>query len=1255
MSGRLRDHDFQISYGPTDDRLHGFCIPALERSVRYDRSAGFFSSSALAVAAAGIARLIENRGRMRLLVGADLSEEDVAAIAAGHELAERVANLYLARLPDPEDALMRQRLEALAWMVADGTLEIRVVLPVGPDGRPLPADQARDYYHPKEGVFADEAGDQLAFSGSVNESAQAWAHNYEQFMVYRSWDATRPYLAQVVQRFERLWKGAELDWVAIPIPEAVRQRLIQFRPEQAPKVDPLELAPRPQPKPELREPPPAYECEAARERLLVQFVRDAPYLPSARHLGAATSAVVPWPHQRRVADAIVERFPERFLIADEVGLGKTIEAGLVVRQLLISGRVHRCLILTPKSVLRQWQEELYEKFALDVPRYDGATFWSAFGQEVAPTAENPFDGVPVLLASSQLVKRKERQQVLLSAQPWDLVVVDEAHHARRRDFLTDRYRPNRLLELLSDLKGRARGLLLLTATPMQVHPVEVWDLLTVLGLGGRWGADQDNFLRYFGELRKSFDEADWDFVFDMVRDYLATGARVDEAFAATAQRKIGLVDWQQIEGLPRSHRRRQVLGQLAPRAKAVAVEFAKRHTPLRRFVFRNTRELLREYQKRGILKASVPRREPRLDWITMNPAEQELYDRIEEYIADFYTRYEAERKGLGFVMTVYRRRLTSSFYAIERSLERRLAYLKGLTPSPGLDDDDLEEDDLEEDVGETLSDVRRDLFRGEIAYVEDFLRELRKLATDTKLEWLTQDLAEIFKRRETVLVFTQYADTMDYLRDKLRQVYGSQVACYSGRGGEEWRGGKWVKTTKEEMKRTFREGRRVKILVCTEAASEGLNLQTCGALVNYDMPWNPMRVEQRIGRVDRIGQVYPVVWVHNYFYEETIEAKVYQRLSDRIEWFTTVVGDLQPILSRVARSIQTLAMLPGAERQRRLEEEIAALHAELERKQVALFGLDEYADEEVATAASDVPLTLADLERVLTSSSALRDRLKPHPQIERAYLLGWGDSLVAVTFDREVFDAHPDTVRFLTYGERLLDDLLALVEPPCVADEPVGVLRLGVERPVPLRGYYRPGDGQPEPVEHLEGLESAVAAPADLTWSEEQRLRAEADFRERAGAVQRDEEAVAQAGRRAECLALVERGRQVLLRAALVELALGQRPSLFGQALPWEFSEQAILGLRRHRYPFAPLLHLVDVNGLVPSPTDPFFVGLQDKPDQVLRQRFEALREEADGLVRALVAASKGQPSVTDGQVNMAAELLAPPSAPRPSSTSYGT
>ena len=286
--------------------------------------------------------------------------------------------------------------------------------------------------------------------------------------------------------------------------------------------------------------------------------------------------------------------------------------------------------------------------------------------------------------------------------------------------------------------------------------------------------------RYFEELRRPFEEIDWAFILAMLDDYFTTGGHWDEAFCRVAEGRVGAVTWDQIRRLPRARNAESVIRQLDGKAQGVLRQLAGRHTPLRRHVFRNTRPLLRKYREQRLLKENIPTRRPRLEWIEMTDEEWRLYERIEEYIRDHYQRYEAERKGLGFIMTVYRRRLTSSFYAIQRSLQRRLDYLRGEAKS-WLTDDDLDQEDLDTDVTETLffddDDERSEdevpsLFLGEIKYVTEFLAELRALGTDSKFEQLARDLAEVFKRRDSVIIFTQYTDTMDYLRDKLRHVYG---------------------------------------------------------------------------------------------------------------------------------------------------------------------------------------------------------------------------------------------------------------------------------------------------------------------------------------------------------------------------------------------------------------------------------------------------------------------------------------------------
>ncbi len=1216
-SPSLRDYDFEISYGPSDDRLHKFYIPALSRSIYYDRSAGYFSSTALAVAAAGVARLIKNDGTMRLLVGADLNEQDVAAIQKGHDLAELLKEKFLAYLDDPEE-LAKRRLEVLAWMVAKGTLKIKVVLPQR-DGKPLPAPESLDYYHPKEGLFTDGEGNQIAFSGSVNESAQSWEKNYEQFMVYRSWDGSAPYLKQVAYRFDRLWEGKEPDWIAFPIPEAVKERLIKFRPKMAPTKDPLEEVPSIGP----------IDAADTRERLLFQFLRDAPYLPNGKFLAKETATVRLWPHQQATVDDIVSRFPARYLLCSEVGLGKTIEAGMALRQLILARRVKRCLILTPKSVGRQWQEELYEKMNLNIPLFSENAFTDYFRNELPQKDGNPWAAHPILIASSQLAKRRERQEEVLSAGPWDLIIIDEAHHARRKDFLDDRRRPNRLLELLEGtaklpgLASKTKGLMFLTATPMQVHPVEVWDLLKSLDLGGRWEASDENFLRFFDELRRPFERVDWNFVLNMFEDSLSTGTELDQVFAGMAEDKVGPVEWEQIRHLAGSGKKSVILKQLSPDGRLFLTDMVKRHTPLRRLLKRSTRKLLHHYKEQGILQDTVPTRRPKSVWVPMADDERVLYDRIEEYFSDFYQKYESERKGLGFVMTVYRRRLTSSFYAVEKSLGRRLAFLKGqiMPEAPqGLTEEDLEQEELSLDIGEEMEEGQK-FFANEIEYVEDFLREIRRLKGDSKWEQLNDDVKEMLKSHESLVLFTHYTDTMDYIREQLRQVYGSQVACYSGRGGEIWNGYKWVIRSKEEIKNAFRQARDIKILVCTDAASEGLNLQTCGMLINYDMPWNPMRAEQRIGRIDRIGG-HSVVYVRNYFYEDTVEARVYQALSRRINMFEWVVGELQPILSGVERTIQELALTRREERKTKIEEAIQRLDQEYDDQVAKGLKLDDYLPEELRKdTEEEPPLNLNDLEKVITQSHALKSYWENNSEFPNSWILKLDDEKIPFTFDRDMFDRYPETLRLLTYGEPILKTLLDMVRPLIHPDEmDLPLIRYSVDTPESAVCYFALSETDAIPIKTLKDLQSFLdTSPRDGRPGRKAEARAKEQFEILIKEWEQKAFEKSQMQYRSGLLALEEQGRRLLIKTALCDISMAHEPSLFDQSpIEADFDEETVQRLRNKGYPLAPLFHLVQTEGLKPELTDPFWLRVQGKSEREIRGIQDYLRREIKKLVETL-------------------------------------
>ena len=1211
----LRDYDWKISYRTSDDPLHTFYIPALQRSVSYDRSAGFFNSSALAVAATGVADLIRNNGRMRLLVGAQLSEEDVQAIITGQRIEKIVEQNLIDVLNQPVEEVLRQRWEVLASMVANDTLAIKVVLPVNQYGAPIP--NALEYFHIKEGIFTDSNGDQISFSGSINESQVAWQLNYEQFSVYRSWESSRPYHQQCVHRFERLWNNKEDSWLAFDIPQAVKNRLIEFAPVNALHADPAD-----QHDDLANSITHAIEEQLRQERLIFQFLRDLPYLIKNEQLGMATSAIQPWPHQKKVAEQIIKTYPQNYMLCDEVGLGKTIEAGLVLRQLLLTQTVKRCLLLVPRSVARQWQEELYEKFVLDIPLFDGKHFKNYNGEQLEP--DNPHDSNPwnhfdIFIATSHLAKHKNRHPQLCKARGWDLIMVDEAHHARRKDFLQENsYRPNNLLSLLTDPQLHKQSILLMTATPMQVHPVEVWDLLKVLGLGGKWGADSENFMQFFRELRQNdFSSIEWDFIFEMVGDFLNIQP-LDPAFSEDGRKALGSVTWKKVADLPYATDVSTKIKRLATEAQPYVRELARRHTPLRHYMFRNTRDLLREYVKQGILDANVPHRAPELIWIPMRENERDLYNRIEEYISQFYRKYQNKRTGLGFIMTVYRRRLTSSFYAVRKSLERRLAFLEE-QPQNGewMTDEDFEEDSFEESPDDPNS-LEGEVFQDEINYVKDFLSHLNQLFDhDSKTEQLFSNLRDLFLRYNTVIVFTQYTDTLDYLRAKLLDVYHDQVACYSGRGGELWNGIGWVGVSKEEIKQKFRVGDEVKILLCTEAASEGLNLQTCGVLINYDMPWNPMRVEQRIGRIDRIGQTYGTVLIKNYFYEDTIEARVYQALSNRIDWFENVVGNLQPILVRIGQVIKDLVMTTQEEREEKFEQAMAELETSLDEQSKQDI-LEVY--ESTATADHDIvvqpPITLMELETFIIQSQHLASVFKPHPKIDRAFILSRSlDEAVGVTFDPQTFDNHPNSLQMLSFGNALFKQLLDEIPAPNL-DNRQGILHLSTEIPGPRVGFYTIASTQKgQLIKSYHELVTAIASSAEVFWSDAQQQEAIRAFEKAVSDRQNDHNDVWHRDKHYQERSIAEQANQILVRVATIDMALIQVQSPSPSPLE-TLTPQDVLQLERHGKPFEALLYYL--NEAVNIPERNHFQDIAEMNKDQLNREFDKLKTKANELLNYL-------------------------------------
>ncbi|TGG96852.1 MAG: helicase [Aphanocapsa feldmannii 277cV] len=988
MARGLAVHHWKCRFSSSiESLLEGFYKPALMDAVRYWRITGYFTSRSLLQVLDGVEQLVtaapdgRGQGRMRLITGVFLSQQDIAALTTGvpleQVLSERLVRSFPFRDVQPgtaDDAALGA--ELLAWLVQRGHLEIRVALPLH-DGQ-LAGDGS--IFHAKEGVIEDRYGQRLAFSGSVNETPSGWTSNYESFTTHCSWKpGGDAYVDAFEAGFLRLWQNQDEGARTFTLPDAVRRQLAIFQP-----VEGVPRRLRPHLKGLPPDTPPEPIPEAApdldeRRRIVWSYVLGAAAsdLPGSERVAEATSAVSPWPHQQRAFQRLWKHWPPRLLIADEVGLGKTVQAGLLLRQGWLSGRARRILVMVPASVLEQWQRELREMFSLDWPIYTGrsldrqATCCRPHG-ESRPVERSRWTSEPCVLVSSHLMRRRDRHRDLLEAEPWDLVVLDEAHHARTRCETGSsgggRLRPNTLMQLMQRLRSRTRGLLLLTATPMQVNELEVWDLLALLGMPPEW--TEDAFERFFGLVEKENpDDATLAYLAGLWRSNVAAFGKAPPSALPEVLRKSLNKRRKALKALDDSDPLSRC--NLSVDLRKAVLTLASRWTPVQGLISRHSRNLLRACSQQGSMDLAIGNRHVDDCFLVSSAAERALYDAVEDFISSQYAQASGQKKSaVGFVMTIYRRRLASSVAALVATLEKRLT---GQSEQLKEDAAASEDDDLSGELSLDREEVDRVLqnvsVQEELTAIGGLLEQARPLVgRDSKGAECLRALDRLQQAGYSqVIVFSQYTDTVESLKQLLITAGRTSLMAFTGKGGQILGpGGQWTSLSREATRKRFREG-EAEILLCTDAAAEGLNFQFCGALINYDMPWNPMRVEQRIGRIDRIGQIHPEMRIINLHLEGTVETDVYKALKGRIRMFEQVVGKLQPILAIASSSISQATL---ARREQREKARVSAVSAVEEQAEIRGLDLDEVLQDldsirEVVNHLQPCPLSLKHLEAIL--------------------------------------------------------------------------------------------------------------------------------------------------------------------------------------------------------------------------------------------------------------------------------------------------
>ncbi len=703
-------------------------------------------------------------------------------------------------------------------------------------------------------------------------------------------------------------------------------------------------------------------------------------LYSSNQLKVITNArLTLMPHQISVAAHLLDQGYARYILADEVGLGKTIEAGIYIKEMMARKLAKRILIVSPASIITQWEFEMENKFNLHFSRLSSKILKKSIINYQTGNLLHQKTGHELKLCSVTMqYARLERCAEILSKIEWDIVIFDEAHHLRRylENKKTERYRTTLAYELAESLSARTKSLLLLTATPIQLHSFDLFSLIQLLNR-----FEFPNFDAFENERYKMR-------LLNLVVKNLYIFTRLN-----TYERNALIPQIQTFEPSLSESYLDSKLGTKSFRKELI--HSLEKHHFLSRYVIRNRR--------RKVFPDQKIHRIPQIVEVELTQRELDTYNKIHQYLAKIYSEnFTSGPAGMGFVMVILQKLLTSSVPAVLNTMRKRIRYLKenkdileklsmeqeqsreftadesSLDVEYGLEEYDLEDRLVYHQRKKKMikKKVKTLNINDHIKILSEFVQDLEHLSVDSKASRLLALIDEIYRYepKAKILIFTQFKQTLFYLAQLVRDK-GIQVAEFHGDLNE---------NQKTSAVQEFRH--QIPIMFSTEIGGEGRNFQFCHNIINYDLPWNPMRLEQRIGRLDRIGQTHNV-HIYNFFIRDTVESSIVNAILDRIHLFEQSIGTLEPILGSLEEKIADLVLHESEDPLKfRLEDVITKTDRKMDEvyDQLEDFILDRRSfqsfnlDQEISTisAISDLDLYnyLKFLEKSLRTSTEIKEK-----------------------------------------------------------------------------------------------------------------------------------------------------------------------------------------------------------------------------------------------------------------------------------------
>ncbi len=844
-----------------------FLIEKLKNAVSYDRIAGYFCSSILEVAGESIENV---EGEVRVICNSGLSPEDVAIANYAQKMKQEWCDFLPEEKFTSEESC--RRLSSLFQLLRSGKLQIRVI-----------PDQIFGLMHGKAGVITYKDGLQTSFLGSINETKSAFTLNYEML-----WEDNSPESIKWIQEeFDYFWNSQYAvnlcDFVVDDLNRISKRTIIGLK-----------------------------DWRDNGDEVIPPAVVEEPVYRKEFGL---------WEHQKYFIELAFKEHKKdggaRFLLADQVGLGKTLQLAMSVKLMALYGD-KPVLIIVPKTLVWQWQDEM--KTLLDMP----SAVWTGTGWQDENGYFYQADNIRSILKcprkigiiSQGLVSRRTEASDLLVQKEYECVILDEAHRARRRNHTKDpnknKSNPNYLLQFLNAITFKTKSLLLATATPVQINPIEAFDLINALSLptfkvmGDMYSEWHKKPLLMLDMVcgKEPYPDSEIS-MWDIIRNPLPTKTSSAKDRVNRIRDRLDISD--DIYVLPpdfyaslSSSKKDSI------RTLYTSDEFIANYNPYIRHIVRRTRDFLENEINPVSGETYLKKIEVALygenndGSIPLEGYLRQAYEKAQEFCKLLSSRVKAG----GFMSTLILKRIGSTIIAGDNTAKKMLAWTaEGKEILKEEFDVIFEEDDAQD---EEESEVKK-LTDSET----ECLRELVKMLSlnhdnDPKyiktIDILNNGVDENDKpwKECGCIIFSQYYDSAYFVAKKLSEdMADNTIGLYAGgdRSGY-FLNGQFKKDLKNNIKAKVKS-HEIKILVGTDAASEGLNLQTLSTLINLDLPWNPTRLEQRKGRIQRIGQEASKVKIFNMRYKDSVEDKVHTVLSSRLKNIKDMFGQIPDTLEDV--------------------------------------------------------------------------------------------------------------------------------------------------------------------------------------------------------------------------------------------------------------------------------------------------------------------------------------------------------------------